>query len=1056
MNDLEKPAGTLSPQPRRGPDADDRTFVIEVERLKHLILANLQAERPPDADPIADQNELSERAGPRQPSGGLASLLFDQFQRNQLLGCTPSEDLSEPPLRAPEPARIPLPEVGPSSLAPPASVRMPRPFCLPVVGDEVCGFKLLAELGRGAFARVFLAEQSALGGRPVVVKVSAIQGNEPQTLAQLQHTHIVPIYSLHDSEELGLRLVCMPYFRGATLAQVLLAVRHGARQPSRGKDLVHSLHALSDPHGASSSAVGYRPIAQSAIGQNRPSDSRQPIADSRQPIAVGEVLAEGDAEGPLKLFNQSTFVEASAWIVARIAEALQHAHNRGILHRDLKPSNILLTAEGQPMLLDFNLAQKTESAGEAAAVLGGTVAYMAPEHLRAVAGHDPVAARQVDHRADIYSLGMVFFEMLAGRRPFEQRTSRSAFPALINALAVERGKTTPSIRALRRDIPWSLESILRKCLAPATENRYQRAEQLAEDLHCFLENRPLKHAPELSLKERARKWTRRHPRLASWGTLTAVAVLLLCITAVASLAAWDQRQIAAVASTREHFDKGVIRALCVLNAQTARPEGGDHRILREHMEQGVRICEETLNLYGLLSDPRWQERPPWQRLDATNRRRLAGDMRLLLVTLADARFYLAQRQGQAVPPEVLRTCLDHLQLAESLPDLESFAALFEQRATYLEALSLSPGDELAEEAERARRRAAAYPPRTARDFYLLALGRIRARRLEQAVPHLKKAVELDPRDYWVWFRLGLCYAELRDYTAAAGAYDVCTALWPEFPWAYLNRGAARARLGRYPEALADYDRALAYDPNFVLLYFNRAMVRQDLEDHAAALQDLDRASELGQRDFLQDGAFHAVRGKSLEALARHAEADEAFREALRLAPEDPTAYLMRGYALAARRPEQSLRDFNAVLKRTPDSLLALYGKGMVLCDPLDRIEEAIVCFDQALERDASFVPALRGRAILRARQGRFEAAWEDAERSVRLEPSGVNYYNAACVQALLAQVDPAAGSQAVRCLREAFRLGYGRDRFERDADLTPVRAHADYRQLLDELRGGRN
>ena len=101
-----------------------------------------------------------------------------------------------------------------------APAGLPEAPAFPEVGQEVLGFRLLAELGRGAFARVFLAQQADLAARRVVVKVSAA-GDEPQTLAQLQHTNIVPIYSAHEDPQSGLRAVCMPYFGGASLAHVL-------------------------------------------------------------------------------------------------------------------------------------------------------------------------------------------------------------------------------------------------------------------------------------------------------------------------------------------------------------------------------------------------------------------------------------------------------------------------------------------------------------------------------------------------------------------------------------------------------------------------------------------------------------------------------------------------------------------------------------------------------------------------------------------------------------------------------------------------------------------
>src|SRR4051794_23839327 len=118
-----------------------------------------------------------------------------------------------------------------------------RPM-LPSVGEEIVGFRLLRELGHGAFARVFLAEQPELAGRPVVLKISSIDGDEPQTLAQLQHTHIVPIYSVHEDADTGLRAVCMPYFGGASLAHVLRNLWDAAPQPALGQQLLQSLEAV--------------------------------------------------------------------------------------------------------------------------------------------------------------------------------------------------------------------------------------------------------------------------------------------------------------------------------------------------------------------------------------------------------------------------------------------------------------------------------------------------------------------------------------------------------------------------------------------------------------------------------------------------------------------------------------------------------------------------------------------------------------------------------------------------------------------------------------------
>ena len=116
-----------------------------------------------------------------------------------------------------------------------AERRQGFPLRLPDVGDEVFGFRLRLALGQGAFGRVFLAEQADLAGRPVVLKVTAIEGEEPQTLAQLLHTNIVPIYSLHEDQRAGLRAVCMPYLGGASLSAVLTRLWTDSPRPISGR-----------------------------------------------------------------------------------------------------------------------------------------------------------------------------------------------------------------------------------------------------------------------------------------------------------------------------------------------------------------------------------------------------------------------------------------------------------------------------------------------------------------------------------------------------------------------------------------------------------------------------------------------------------------------------------------------------------------------------------------------------------------------------------------------------------------------------------------------------
>ena len=181
------------------------------------------------------------------------------------------------------------------------------------------------------------------------------------------------------------------------------------------------------------------------------------VPSSCDPILEQEVA-------PTAILRGLSYERAAMWIVAQLADGLQHAHQRGILHRDIKPSNVLMSAEGQALLLDFNLSPAQDE-DPAHAAIGGTVAYMAPEHLRALVGRTPALIRQVDRRSDIYSLGIVLAEMLTGQHPFDQSGSYGALPRQIEAMARERSQSVPSLRQERSDVSWGLESIVRKCLA---------------------------------------------------------------------------------------------------------------------------------------------------------------------------------------------------------------------------------------------------------------------------------------------------------------------------------------------------------------------------------------------------------------------------------------------------------------------------------------------------------------------------------------------------------------------------------------------------------------
>ena len=223
--------------------------------------------------------------------------------------------------------------------------------------------------------------------------------------------------------------------------------------------------------------------------------------------------------------------QEAADMCAQLADGLEHAHSAGVIHRDLKPGNILIDVDGEPHIVDFGLARR--EAGEVTMTLEGQVfgtpAYAPPEQVRG-------DANQADGRSDVYSLGVVLFEMLTGERPF-----RGNVQMILQQVIHD---DPPSPRSFNGNVPRDLETICLKCLEKSPGRRYQTAGALRDDLRRYLDGVPIRARPVGSL-ERGKKWVKRHPTVSF---LTAC-VIALTITAVAAV---TSRWYAVWRSQREH------------------------------------------------------------------------------------------------------------------------------------------------------------------------------------------------------------------------------------------------------------------------------------------------------------------------------------------------------------------------------------------------------------------------------------------------------------------------------------------------------------------------
>ena len=893
---------------------------------------------------------------------------------------------------------------------------------LPEAGTEFLGFHLVEEIGRGAFGRVYLARQGDLAGRPVALKIACDIFGESQTLAQLQHTNIVPIYSLHRTGPF--QAVCMPFFGRTTLAHVLLNLSGRPSLPSSGRELRSTVLQAHD------TTLRTRSASTPESGLDAPTPAARPsplLPESPAPLSPGRATSDGWTR-----LEGLSYVEAVLSLGGELASGLAHSHQQGILHRDLKPANVLLTDEGRPMLLDFNLAEDVKLRDSATrAAIGGTLPYMAPEQIEAFRG----SGARLDGRCDIYSLGVMLFELLTGRHPFPRR--KGAGHEIIEPMLGDRRQSLPPLQPFNPAVSPAVESIVHKCLAADPARRYQTADDLREDIERHLAHRPLRHAPNLSLRERTRKWARRHPKLASSGTVAIIAAVL--IVAVVSVALYSRERTRGIEARGLYADHHT----AFLDAQAFLD---DRNRSWPQLNESLEKLRSMLARYEVPEEPGgddWLESPAVRYLPEEDRARIrqdVGEVFYLMAEIGHLKAFAATdlRAREAVVNQAERWN----ELAGRYANDRLPRAIQEQRAALAELRGDTAGR------DRLLREAAKMPAQSARDRYLAGAQLAQKGRYRDALPKLREATQIDPTNFSAWFVRGTTHLALEQNDLAAVCFGACTALRKDFAPAWLNRGLSFSRMRHYAQARDDYDRALGLDSNLLEALIQRAGVKERLGDRRGALDDFTRAIATGAAPV----RVYFLRASLRERMGDREAAKADREEGLKRKPTDELSWVARGETRMAANPAGALADAEEALKLNPLSAAALQLKAHLLSEKLNRRAEAIAVLDRAVEFYPDYVPARAGRGVLLAREGRRNEAIRDAKDALLRNTDPPNLFQVGCIYALTSRTNPEDKTEAFRLLWSALQRGFGLQYIDTDRDLDPLRDDPEFKRLVAAVR----